>query len=85
MQELVSAFNPATVPGLMCRNTIPVSWDGYLYDCNFNQMLDLKVEPAPIPGTSIPSTSTPSTAAPFSSTSIVTAVPPARDRAAAAP
>jgi radical SAM/Cys-rich protein len=46
MQEMVNAFNPTTVPGLMCRNTISVSWDGYLYDCDFNQMLDLKVEPA---------------------------------------
>ncbi len=43
MQTLVDAFNPATVMGLMCRNTISVSWDGYLYDCDFNQMLDLKV------------------------------------------
>jgi len=29
--------------GLMCRSTISVSWDGFLYDCDFNQMLDLKV------------------------------------------
>ena len=43
MQQLVDAFNPSTVPGVMCRNTISVSWDGYLYDCDFNQMLDLKV------------------------------------------
>jgi radical SAM/Cys-rich protein len=43
MQALVEAFNPSTVEGLMCRNTISVSWDGYLYDCDFNQMLDLKV------------------------------------------
>ena len=27
----------------MCRNTLSVGWDGYLYDCDFNQMLDLKV------------------------------------------
>ncbi|MCB0518311.1 MAG: arsenosugar biosynthesis radical SAM protein ArsS [Lewinellaceae bacterium] len=46
MQSLVDAFNPATVQGLMCRNTISVSWDGYLYDCDFNQMLDLKVATA---------------------------------------
>ena len=44
MESLVNAFNPATVEGLMCRNTISVSWDGYLYDCDFNQMLDLKVD-----------------------------------------
>lgn len=43
MQLLIEAFNPGTVEGLMCRNTISVSWDGYLYDCDFNQMLDLKV------------------------------------------
>ena len=43
MQKLVDAFNPATIDGLMCRNTLSVSWDGYMYDCDFNQMLDLKV------------------------------------------
>ena len=43
MEQLVNAFNPMTVEGLMCRNTISVSWDGYIYDCDFNQMLDLKV------------------------------------------
>ena len=43
MQTLVDAFNPAAVQGVMCRNTISVSWDGYLYDCDFNQMLDLKI------------------------------------------
>ncbi len=43
MEKLVEAYNPATVEGLMCRNTLSVSWDGYIYDCDFNQMLDLKV------------------------------------------
>jgi len=43
MEQLVDAFNPMTVEGVMCRNTISVSWDGYLHDCDFNQMLDLKV------------------------------------------
>lgn len=43
MTELIEAYNPATIGGLMCRNTISVSWDGYVYDCDFNQMLDLKV------------------------------------------
>ena len=43
MTELVTAFNPATVEGVMCRNTVSISWDGYVYDCDFNQMLDLKV------------------------------------------
>lgn len=42
MATLVTAFNPSAVAGVMCRNTISVSWDGYLYDCDFNQMLDLK-------------------------------------------
>jgi len=43
MQSLVEAYNPMTIDGLMCRNTLSVSWDGYIYDCDFNQMLDLKV------------------------------------------
>ena len=43
MTELVEAFNPGTIDGLMCRNTLSISWDGYIYDCDFNQMLDLKV------------------------------------------
>jgi radical SAM/Cys-rich protein len=43
MQKLVGAFNPSTIMGLMCRNTISISWEGYVYDCDFNQMLDLKV------------------------------------------
>ena len=46
MGRLAKAFNPATIDGLMCRNTISVSWDGRLYDCDFNQMLDLDAEPA---------------------------------------
>ncbi|MBL0027323.1 MAG: arsenosugar biosynthesis radical SAM protein ArsS [Saprospiraceae bacterium] len=44
MTSLVEAFNPATISGLMCRTTLSVSWDGYIYDCDFNQMLDLKVD-----------------------------------------
>ena len=43
MDKLISAFNPVSVQNLMCRNTLSVGWDGYLYDCDFNQMLDLKV------------------------------------------
>ncbi len=43
MQKLVNAFNPATIAGLMCRNLISVDWNGKLYDCDFNQMLDLGV------------------------------------------
>jgi len=41
MQLLVSSFNPATVEGLMCRNTLSVDWTGRVYDCDFNQMLKL--------------------------------------------
>ncbi|MGI9036408.1 MAG: DUF3641 domain-containing protein, partial [Pyrinomonadaceae bacterium] len=37
-------FNPATVAGLMCRNLISVDWRGNLYDCDFNQMLELGIE-----------------------------------------
>ena len=43
MQKLVAAYNPAAAFNVMCRNTISVGWDGYLYDCDFNQMLELKV------------------------------------------
>ena len=43
MDKLVNAFNGAAAKSVMCRNTISISWDGYLYDCDFNQMLDLKV------------------------------------------
>jgi radical SAM/Cys-rich protein len=43
MQKLVAAFNPATVDGLMCRSTLSVDWRGNLFDCDFNQMLDLPV------------------------------------------
>jgi radical SAM/Cys-rich protein len=43
MEKLVNAFNPVAAAQVMCRNTISVGWDGYLYDCDFNQMLDLKV------------------------------------------
>jgi radical SAM/Cys-rich protein len=43
MEKLVLAFNPAAVSNVMCRNTISVGWDGLLYDCDFNQMLDLQV------------------------------------------
>jgi radical SAM/Cys-rich protein len=40
---LATNFNPATVNHLMCRNLVSVSWDGRLYDCDFNQMLELPV------------------------------------------
>ena len=41
MTKLVQSFNPAAARGVMCRNTLSVRWDGALYDCDFNQMLDL--------------------------------------------
>ncbi|MDF2158004.1 arsenosugar biosynthesis radical SAM (seleno)protein ArsS [Algoriphagus sp. CAU 1675] len=44
MEKLVDSFNPSAAMGVMCRDTISVGWDGYLYDCDFNQMLDLKVD-----------------------------------------
>jgi len=43
MDKLILAYNPAAVDGLMCRTTLSVGWDGRLYDCDFNQMLDLEV------------------------------------------
>lgn len=43
MDVLVNAFNPSTIEGLMCRNTLSIGWDGRLYDCDFNQMLDLPI------------------------------------------
>jgi radical SAM/Cys-rich protein len=45
MDKLVAAFNPATIDGLMCRATLSVGWDGRLYDCDFNQMIDLGTAP----------------------------------------
>ncbi len=42
MELLMSAFNPATIDGLMCRNTISVGWRGEVYDCDFNQQLDMQ-------------------------------------------
>ena len=44
MQLLIDNFNPATIDGLMCRNTISVGWRGEVYDCDFNQQLDMQWE-----------------------------------------
>src|ERR1700736_90767 len=41
MQLIIDAFNPATIDGLMCRNTVSVGWRGEVYDCGFNQQLDM--------------------------------------------
>ncbi len=42
MELLVQNFNPASVGKLMCKDLISVGWDGKLYDCDFNQMLDMR-------------------------------------------
>lgn len=44
MDRLITAFNPAAAKGVMCRDTISIGWDGTLYDCDFNQMLEMPVE-----------------------------------------
>jgi radical SAM/Cys-rich protein len=44
MEKLVNAYNPVAAAGVMCRTTLSVSWDGFMYDCDFNQMLDMKVD-----------------------------------------
>ncbi|MEZ4434261.1 MAG: arsenosugar biosynthesis radical SAM protein ArsS [bacterium] len=43
MERLTQAFNPGAIDGVMCRNTLSVSWDGRLFDCDFNQQLDLEL------------------------------------------
>ena len=45
MFKLIESFNPTALDGLMCKNTLSVGWNGTLYDCDFNQMLDLKIDP----------------------------------------
>lgn len=47
-QLLLENFNPPTVDGLMCRDTISVDWQGYVYDCDFNQQLGMKADPRKI-------------------------------------
>ena len=46
MEKLITSFNPSAVEGVMCRNTISIDWQGNIYDCDFNQMLDMKVSNA---------------------------------------
>ncbi len=48
MQTLANAFNPRTIAGLMCRNQISIGYDGRIYDCDFNQMLELEAQGGPI-------------------------------------
>ena len=47
---LEASFNPKTIEGLMCRSLVSVSWDGYLFDCDFNQMLHMPVNHPGAPG-----------------------------------
>ena len=44
LDSLYYAFNPAAVQNMMCRDQVSISWDGYIYDCDFNQAVDMKVE-----------------------------------------
>jgi radical SAM/Cys-rich protein len=63
LRQLAAAFNPCTISGLMCRSLVSVSWDGVLYDCDFNLARGLPLggvrthvssaEGAPPPGTAI--------------------------------
>ncbi|MGB0881917.1 MAG: arsenosugar biosynthesis radical SAM (seleno)protein ArsS [Vicingaceae bacterium] len=43
MEKLINSFNPSAAEEVMCRNTVSVGWDGKLFDCDFNQMLELGV------------------------------------------
>jgi radical SAM/Cys-rich protein len=43
LARLKASFNPCTISGLMCRTIVSVSWDGYLYDCDFNQAIGLNM------------------------------------------
>ncbi len=45
MAQLVAAYNPVAAASVMCRSTLSVGWDGRLFDCDFNQQLELPVEP----------------------------------------
>ena len=44
MEKLIGAFNPAAIEALMCRSMLSVDYEGRVFDCDFNQMLDLPVE-----------------------------------------
>ncbi len=43
LEKLIHSFNPGTIDNLMCRSLLSVDWNGYIYDCDFNQMLDLAI------------------------------------------
>jgi radical SAM/Cys-rich protein len=51
MEKLVAAFNPAAAAGVMCRSLVSVSYDGKIYDCDFNQMLNMQVNCGSEPAT----------------------------------
>jgi len=63
MEKLAAGFNPETVEAVMCRSLVSVSWDGYLYDCDFNQAAGIPIggvrvhvnemDGPPAPGTQI--------------------------------
>lgn len=62
LRKLVASFNPCAIEGLMCRNQISVSWDGYLHDCDFNLAISLhmsgkRIHISEMPG--IPKTGSP--------------------------
>ena len=42
MEKLINAFNPTAAEGVMCRSLLSVSWEGKIFDCDFNQMLNLQ-------------------------------------------
>lgn len=44
MTLLVNSFNPTAAMGVMCRNLISIGWDGQIYDCDFNQMLEMPIQ-----------------------------------------
>ena len=46
---LIDSFNPGAVDGVMCRSLVSVGWDGSLYDCDFNQMLDMRLVEGGVP------------------------------------
>jgi radical SAM/Cys-rich protein len=54
MEKLVKAYNPAAAAGVMCRTMISVGWDGTLYDCDFNQMLELPISSSAVRGERAP-------------------------------
>ncbi len=76
MERLIDAFNPLAARGVMCRNMLSVGWDGRLFDCDFNQMLELGVDRTSI--------STPSTAGPSRRRHTASAARRVQDPAAAA-